>query len=45
MMTPTPQPKLGKNRKVDNLEIIAPPLTHVKRVPKSYSTDTFGLLY
>ena len=28
----------------DNFEIVAPPLTLAKTVPKSYETDTTGLI-
>ena len=42
---PPPQPKLGKIWNVDYFDIVAPPLTLAKTVPKSYQTDTWGLFY
>ena len=44
-MTPPPRPKLGKFWNVDYFDIIAPPLTLAKTIPKSYQTDTLGLFY
>ena len=44
-MTPPPRPKLGKIWNVDYFDIVAPPLTLAKTVPKSYQTDTWGLFY
>ena len=42
---PPPRPKLGKIWNVDYFDIVAPPLTLAKTVPKSYQTDTWGLFY
>ena len=41
----TPRPKLGKIWNVDYFDIVAPPLTLAKTIPKSYQTDTWGLFY
>ena len=40
-----PRPKLGKIWNVDYFDIVAPPLTLAKTVPKSYQTDIWGLFY
>ena len=42
---PPPRPKLGKIGNVDYFDIVAPPLTLAKTVPKTYQTDTWGLFY
>ena len=42
---PPPRPKLGKIWNVDYFDIVAPPLTLAKPVPKSYQTDIWGLFY
>ena len=42
---PPPRPKLGKIWNVDYFDIVAPPLTLAKTVPKSYQTDIWGLCY
>ena len=42
---PPPWPKLGKIWNVDYFDIVAPPLTLAKTIPKSYQTDTWGLFY
>ena len=45
LMTPPPRQKLGKIWNVDYFDIVAPPLTLAKTVPKSYQTDIWGLFY
>ena len=40
-----PRPKLGKIWNVDYFDIVAPPLTLTKTVPKSHQTDTLGLFH
>ena len=46
LMTPPPLgPKLGKIWNVDYFDIVAPPLTLTKTVPKSHQTDTWGLFH
>ena len=42
---PSPGPKLGKIWNVDFFDIVPPPLTLAKTVPKSFQTDTWGLFY
>ena len=42
---PPPRLKLGKIWNVDYFDIVAPPLTLAKTVPKSFQTDTRGLFY
>ena len=37
--------EIWKNWNVDYFDIVAPPLTIAKTVPKSYQTDTWGLFY
>ena len=44
-MTPPPRPKLGKIWNVDYFDIVAPPPTLTKTVPKSHQTDTWGLFH
>ena len=44
-MTPPSQPKLGKFLNVDYFDIVTPPLTLTKTVPKSNHTDTWGIFY
>ena len=45
LMTPPLGPKLGKIWNVDYFDIVAPPLTLTKTVPKSHQTDTWGLFH
>ena len=45
MTSTPPRPKLGKIWNVYYFDIVAPPLTLAKTVPKSYQIDTWGLFY
>ena len=45
LMTPPLGPNLGKIWNVDYFDIVAPPLTLAKTIPKSYQTDTWGLFH
>ena len=45
LMTPPLGPKLRKIWNVDYFDIVAPPLTLTKTVPKSHQTDTWGLFH